>query len=201
MTTYLTRPPSNNSKAKWSFGKTLLILCGICSAYAWLIPTNILTENPGLLPFVNVMESILPAIKGFARASPVPEVVRFYYATMWIAFPIVYLFVRVRWMDIFEPLPVSSAPRKNATITVLFSVLICASVSALMLLVMGLHEIPNIPIRPIAISGRGNALFAALAVYPLIFGIASAVLWSISAITIELAGHGVKYLFSDRQPY
>ena len=186
-----TNPSATPSGAKWSFGKTLLILSGICSMYAWLIPTRILTEHPSLIPFVAAMENILPAIKGFARVSPVPEVVRFYYATMWIAFPVLYFFVRLKYMVSFAS---GKKPKNKEYIKIAFGIFVCVSAILLVFAVIGLHDAVNATVKPIAIGGRGNALFIAMAFYPVMFGIASAIMWIIIAVFIEVLWYCGKFL-------
>ena len=184
---------STNPRAKLGQVQALLLFGGICSVYAMLVPANILTLYPWLLPFVTAMETYLPAIRGFARASPLPDVVRFYYATMWIIFPWLYLYVRMRWM---ASVKLEAASEKTKFPNLIYCAFICIAITLLVLLVVGLHEAPQMPVKSILVGGRGNALFMALSLNPVVFGIASAFAWWCMGLSIEIASVCLRRIFA-----
>lgn len=100
----------------------------------------------------------------------------------------------------FAPQPTFSAPKKNGALQVLLGVVLCVFVAVLVFFVMGFMEARDTPVKPILVSGRGNALFAALSLNPIVFGIASAFMWVVAALVIEFAIYGVRHLIKGRPP-
>jgi hypothetical protein len=168
------------------------------SAYALLIPGDVLTRYPALAQFAYFMEGLFPAIGSFARLSPIPQVVRLYYATWWVAFPFAFVwFFKCVDMEA-KPLP-PTLKRPKAALFALVS--ICPT--ALMLAVMGFVVSPvGSSIHPVATGGRGNALAAGLTANPVSIGVVSAIatvaVFIFLSATAVLAKHAFKGNISGR---
>lgn len=182
--------PNQTTRTKLSFGKAFLLMSGICVVYAMLIPVRVLSDNPGILPFVNIMESLLPAIRGFAKKSPIPEVVRFYYATMWLAFPPLYLTLRLRWMAPLTDKPILPGKKLLGVAGIFLSVVAIF----VYLFILGFYEVKDVPLKNIATGGRGNALFIALSFHSISIGLSSCLVWNSIAIFVEILMHSWKHI-------
>jgi hypothetical protein len=178
------------AQGKLSFGKAILILMGLCSLYALLIPERVLTNYPFFLPFVETMESILPAIKGFARLSPIPEVVRFYYATMWIIFPVMYAYIRIRKMADEVQIDRNYPIQKALLGIVFFGALLVFAVY-----LIGILELRQSPLKPLATGGQGNLLAAALTSNSISIGVISAIYGAIIGLLTEIVLRAAKRIF------
>jgi hypothetical protein len=181
---------NTSAQGKLSFGKAILILMGVCSLYALLIPDRVLTSYPFFLPFVETMESIFPAIKGFARLSPIPEVVRFYYATMWIIFPILYAYIRIRKMDDEVQIDRNYPIQKALLGIVFFGALLIFAVY-----LIGILELRQSPLKPLATGGQGNLLAAALTSNSISIGLISAIYGAIIGLLTEIVLRAAKRIF------
>jgi hypothetical protein len=170
MTPTSPQPP----KKRLSFGKGLLLMMAVCTTYALLIPEDVLTRFPVLTGFTSFMENLFPAIGSFAKFSPVPEVVRLYYSTMWAVLPVA-LFWFVKCVQVQER-PVS----KNLTrLKAIFFMGVFVIFAFLLFYLMAFHVSPTTAVvKPLATGGRSNALVAGLTSNPISIGIASSLMLS-----------------------
>jgi hypothetical protein len=165
------------------FGKALLLMMAVGTTYALLIPVDVLASHPMLEHFASSMESVFPAIGSLARLSPIPQVVRLYYATWWVAFPFAFVWF-LKCVDMErKPLP-PTLTRSKAALFALVSIF----VAALVLSVFGFVVSPaGSSIHPVATGGRGNALAAGLTSNSISIGVVSGVMTAAAFIFAWIA--------------
>jgi hypothetical protein len=173
--------------------KNLEILTIVCVVYAWLIPNDILSEMPSFLIFIEGMESFFPAIKGFGAAAGSPEMARFYFSTMWIAFPLMYCFIR--WKGKESEIKFSTIRKKYNAVASIFVLML---VFYMFVLIMGLNEVKSFPLRNLATGGRGYFLYSMLTKNGFTIGIFSAICWWIMFFVLEICVRSAISIFKSR---
>jgi hypothetical protein len=168
-----------NGKPRMPFSKAILIWIALCTAYAFIIPHNILTNWPALSALVGLIEHVFPAIGGFAKYSARPEVVKTYYATLWLALPFLTWWFHRRVL-------VFSKPMQNIGVLKLIPVLtgVCFLLwMVIYLMGFSINSNSSIVFKPVSTGGRGNAMLVALTDAPFGIGPMGAITFFAIAIT------------------
>lgn len=197
MNTGLPNPPQN----KLSLGKALLLMMATCTAYALLIPKNVLTNNPGVAVWVGYIESIFPAIGGFARFSPIPEVVKFYYVTLWAIFPclLIWFLMNVQLQNHNPHFQKQRVESFGDRIRVLLAILAMIFGAALIFNLMLFHIPINLALPPSITGGRANSLILGLTNNPISIGILSAIIFASLCIFISIVKIAFIYLIKGNK--
>lgn len=172
----------NSMHTNQSFAKAMLWLAILFIGYALLLPDNVLTANPALSNAVNLMQFVFPGIGGLANYSPIPEVVRLYYATMWAGFPLL-----VWWVIKCDLINSRHSPPNSQGIKLVVATLGVIGLFGLIVYFMGFHVPKGSSLRPVATGGRGNALFVGLTANRVSIGFFSMLVF----FTLSLLTHAI----------
>lgn len=192
-----TKPTSRSTppiRTGMSIGRAMLLVMTIGIVYAFLIPDEVLTVNPWLANLVAYVESVFPAIGGYARFSPIPEVVRLYYATMWVSFPIL-----LWWFIKNDFVNSKAAPPTVLGFKLFLAILVFLGFATLVVLLLGFH-VPRVnTLKSLATGGRGNALLTGLTANRFSIGFFSTLAFLSLCILIHGALHGITTLLKGNR--
>jgi hypothetical protein len=169
-------------------------MMAVCTTYALLIPEDVLTRFPVLTGFTSFMENLFPAIGSFAKFSPIPEVVRLYYSTMWVAFPAILV-----WFMKTVQLQERDVPAYPHRAKALLALLVFCGATALLFYLMALHVPKSFSLNQLDTGGRANALILGLTHNWTSIGIMSALIFCALCIFVSFTKAALIYLIKGNK--